>query len=213
MVTSMEAIGSSELQRLGVPLDGKVLERMRAASHGLDIQVSDEFNETMILDAEFGGTFVMIRTVICNVSSRIIRLDKCRIEMAWDDPDFRLLEAQRRRVPGESIYLSPREPSYAFDYNAVLNHRFGSQGKLNPGDFLDGLILGVGSEAIPYHYQDGQRVDVELTIWDGRGKLYLNKTRVVLDRSNQLRRQRKAIKRTYAGNRRKRIPLFPEMAT
>jgi hypothetical protein len=213
MVTSMEAIGSSELQRLGVLLDGEVLERMRAASPELDIQVSDEFYETTILDAEFGGTFVMIRTVICNVSSRIIWLDKCRIDLPWHDPDFRLLEAQRRRVPGKSIYLSPREPLHRFDYNEVLNHRFGRQGKLNPGDSLDGLILGVGSEAIPYHYQDGQRVDVKLTIWDGRGKLYLNKTRVVMDRSNQLRRQREAIKRACAGNRRKRIPIFDEVAT
>src|ERR1035437_7166507 len=167
MVTSMEAIGSSELQRLGVPLDGEVLERRRAASFGLDIQVSDEFYEMAILDAEFGGTFVMIRTVICNVSPRRIRVDQCHIELPWDDPDFSLLEVPWLKEPGKFTYSSPRAPSYSFEREAVLNHRFGRQGGINPGDSLDGLILGVGSEAIPDHYHHHQGVDVQLVIVDG----------------------------------------------
>jgi len=201
MVTSMEAIEFSELQRLGVPLDGEVLERRRTASHELDIQISDIAVENIIEDAKLGGTFVMIHALICNVSPRRIRLEQCRIDLPWDDPDFSLLEAPWLKQPGKFTYSPSRAPTYSFEREVVLNHRFGRQGGLNSGDSLDGFILGTGSQAIPDHYQQRQGVDVQLAIIDGRGNIFRESARVMLDRSEQL-------KRASAGNRRKRIPIF-----
>jgi hypothetical protein len=211
MVASTNAIGSSELQRLGVPLDGEELERMRTASLGLDIQIDDVFEPT-IVDAEFGGTLLMIRAAIRNVSPRVMWLNQCRIELPWYEPEFSLLEDPRRKVPRESIYSSQREPSHLFDRKEVLNHRFGSQGRVNPDDFVEGLILGEGLLEIPYHYQDQQRVDVQLEICDGRGKLYPKKVCVMLRRSKRRMRLLEQIKSESRWNQRKRVPIFDKVA-
>ena len=66
------------------------------------------------------------------------------------------------------------------------------------------MILGVGSQAIPDHYHDRQGVDVQLVIIDGRGKIYQESARVMLNRLKQLKRQREARERASARNLPKR---------
>jgi hypothetical protein len=201
MVTSKDAIEFSELQALGVPLDGEVLERTRTAAPGLNIQIFPSAAECTILDAQYGGTFLMIRAIISNDSPRVIQLNQCRIKLPWHDSEFRLLEDPWRKMPREHSYSSPNVPTLSFEREVVLNHRFGHEGRLNPGDSLDGMILGVGSQVIPDQYHDRQEVDVQLVIIDGQGKMYKESPRVLLNRSEELRRQRKARERACARNR------------
>jgi hypothetical protein len=154
----------------------------------------------MIFDAEFGGTVLNIHVVICNDSLRVIRMNQCRVELPWCDPDFGLLEDPFRKVPREGMYWSPKAPTLRFEREAVLNHRFGRQGRLNPGDSLDGFILGEGPQAIPVHYHNREGVDVQLAIVDERGKTYQASVRTMLDRSKQLTLQRRAYERVSARN-------------
>jgi len=198
MVTSKDGMEFSELQALGVPLDGRAMERSRTAELGLYLRVLESPIDCTILDAQMGGTFLMIPVIIRNDSPRVIRLDQCRIELPWHDPDFRLLKDPRRKVPREYKYSSENAPRLSFEREVALNHRFGGQGRLNPGDSLNGLILGAGSQAIPNQYRDRQGVDVQLLIIDGRGKVYQESPRVLLDRSEQLRREREQRERASA---------------
>jgi hypothetical protein len=173
MNTSKDEMEFSELQALGVPLDGGVVERSRTAELGLRIHLFQAGIDCTIFDAQFGGTFVMIHVVISNDSPQVVRLDQCRIELPWLDP-------------------SPNAPTLPFERDAVINHRFGHQGRLSPGDSLDGMLLGAGSKAIPDQYQHREGVKVQLLIVDGQGKVYQENPRVMLDRSEQLRREKKA---------------------
>ena len=134
----------------------------------------------------------MIHIVISNDSPQVIRLDQCRIELPWFDSEFHLLEPPWRKIPREYSYSSPNAPTLSFEREAVLNHRFGHQGRLNPGDSLDGMILGAGSQAIPDQYQHCEAVKVQLLIIDGQGKMYQENPRVMLDRSEQLMSEKKA---------------------
>ena len=204
MGTNLKAIDFSELQALGVPLDWEILERTRAVSLGLQIQVIESAVDATIFDAQFGGIILMIHAAIHNDSLKVIRLDECQIELPWEDPDFRLLQASWRKMPREYMYSSSLAPTLQFESEAVLNHRFGRRGRLNPGALLDGMILGAGIQPIPDRYQHRQRVDVQLAIIDGRGKVYLETARVMLDRSVQLMRQRKARDRASARTSRHR---------
>jgi hypothetical protein len=192
MVTSKDGMEFSELQALGVPLDGRVMEHSRTAELGLYLRIFESPIDCTILDAQLGGTFLMIPVIICNESPRVIRLDQCRIELPWHDPDFRLLEDPWRKAPRENKYSSENAPRLSFDREVALNHRFGRQGRLNPGDSLDGLILGAGSQAIPDQYHHREGVDVPLVIIDGKGKMYQESARVILDRSEQLKRQKES---------------------
>jgi hypothetical protein len=210
MVTSKDGMEFSELQALGVPLDGRVMERSRTAELGLYLRVFESPIDCTILDAQLGGTFLMIPVIICNDSPRVIRLDQCRIVLPWHDPDFRLLEDPWRKMPREYSYSSPKVPTLSFEREAVLNHRFGHQGRLNPGDSLDGLILGAGSQAIPDQYHHRQGVDVQLVIIDGKGKMYQESALVILDRSEQLKRQKEA-RRASARNQCKKKPVKEEV--
>jgi hypothetical protein len=62
------------------------------------------------------------------------------------------------------------------------------------------MLFGAGSQAIPDQYQDREGVKVQLLIIDGQGKLYQERPRVMLDRSEQLRRQKKQRERGSARN-------------
>lgn len=162
MSTSLRSIGPSELQKLGVPLDGEVLERSPEVSFLPDVKVFD----STISATKSGEAFLMILTSICNISQRVVRLAECRINAPWYDSTFSLL------VSKACVYSSPEGP---YDRKSVLNHRFGSQGKLHPGDELYGSILAEGPETIPYEYQDKDEIDVKLEIWDNQRKLCCKK--------------------------------------
>jgi|HubBroStandDraft_4_1064222.scaffolds.fasta_scaffold531741_1 hypothetical protein len=192
MNTSKDEMEFSELQALGVPLDGGVVERSRTAELGLRIHLFQAGIDCTIFDAQFGGTFVMIHVVISNDSPQVVRLDQCRIELPWLDPEFHLLKDPWQKIPREHSYSSPNAPTLPFERDAVINHRFGHQGRLSPGDSLDGMLLGAGSKAIPDQYQHREGVKVQLLIVDGQGKVYQENPRVMLDRSEQLRREKKA---------------------
>jgi hypothetical protein len=191
MGTSKDGMEFSELQALGVPLDGGVVERSRAAEQGLRIHVFQAGIDCTILDAQFGGTFLMIHFVISNDSPRVIRLDQCRIEVPWFDQDFRLLEDPWQKIPREHSYASPNAPTLQFERDAVLNHLFGNQGRLNPGDSLDGMLLAAGSQTIPDQYQHREGVNLQLLIIDGQGRVYQENPGVMLDRSEHLNREKK----------------------
>jgi hypothetical protein len=181
----------SKLQALGVPLDGEVLERIRAASLGLSIHTFETAADAFIADTPVGGALLAIHVVIANDSPRVIRIHQFRVGLPWIDPDFTLLADPRHNIPREQLYWSAKDPTLRFNREAVLNHRTGSRGRLAPGESIDGILFGAGEQAIPEPFHNSKWVEVTLGIVDGRGTTHQALVRTALDRSAGLTRQKR----------------------
>ena len=164
-----EFLLASELSRAGIPVDAEALKAMEAACHRLAIYQNPNIHETGIYDLDSGGTAYMVSVAFHNSSPAILRLHECRLEIPWWEPCFRWLEDPLGKVPREYTYDFPGPGPVGFERDMVLNHRLGRRGRLCPGDWMEGLLLGVGQESIPSDYRDRQCIKMRLCVFDGRG--------------------------------------------
>ncbi len=178
-----------ELRSGGIPLDQEVVEQMRAACRGLLIQQCGTALETAIFDLESGGAAYVLNVAIDNVSDRILRPQEPRLEIPWSDLHFRWLENPFGKAPREYTYSLPPYGPAGFDPEVVLNHSLRPGRKLYPGDYLEGLLLGVGQASIPVHYVDRQAVKLRLSIYDERGHRYTSDLILLVSRERKPRRQ------------------------
>lgn len=178
-----------ELRRRGIPLDTEVLRNMRAACKGLVIRQAGTIAENAIFDSVFGETGFMLSIVIHNVSDRIIRPQGARLKIRWPQPHFRWLENPLAKVPREFTYSHPSFGPAGFDPELVVNHRLNGRCKLYPGDYLEGLLLGVGQAPMPDHYVDRQAVRIRLSVYDERGNRYTSDLILLVRREQKLGRQ------------------------
>jgi hypothetical protein len=184
--TAKEFALLSQLQSEGIPLDGEVLEEMRAACAGLDIVQNPIAIETRVFDLDSGGTGYMLSSAIHNESQLSIRLHAPRLKIPWWEPDFHWLVDPRCKVPREYTYSFPDPGPTGFERDAVLNHRLGHRDRgLDPDEWLEGLFLGVGREPIPEEYHDRQRIEMPLSIFDGRGNKYELNAAFLVSRSKR----------------------------
>jgi hypothetical protein len=178
-----------ELRSLGVPLDEDLLEEMGAACRGLEIYQAGTILENAVFDLDSGGTGYMLAVAIYNGSGQILRPQGPRLELAWPESHFRWLENPFGKVPREYTYSFPPPGPAGFDRDAVLNHRLRPGSKLYPGDWLEGLLLGVGQASVPDQYLNRQGLRMRLSILDGRGNRYPSDVILRVSREGQLRRQ------------------------
>ena len=189
VVTQGELRRLFELRSLGIPLDEEVLQGLDAACRGLAIYQAGTNIENSIFDLDSGGAAYMLAVAICNVSDQILRLQEPRLEMAWPEPHFRWLENPLAKVPREYFYSFPPPGPAGFDLDAVLNHRFRPGCKLYPGNWLEGLLVGVGGASVPDQYLNRQGVRMRLSILDGRGNLYSSDVVLVVSRKEHVARR------------------------
>lgn len=187
-----EVVLASQLRRRGIPLDEKVVERMQATWRRLSISQTGTCLENAVFDLDSGETGYMLSVVIYNNSNQVVSAYEFLLEMLWFEPEFHWLEDPWRKVPREYAYSFPKHGPAGFERDVVLNHCLGRKGRINPGgDPLDGLLLGVGQQAIPEEYHHGQWLQTRLFVFDQRGNRYQENVRLFVDRRAQLyRRQR-----------------------
>jgi hypothetical protein len=161
-----------DLQRGGVPFDKQVLEDLKTASRGFSIYQTGTSVDSSVFDLDFGGSGYMLNVVMCNDSSRIISAREFQLDIPWDGPNFRWLDDPFRKSPRQYEYSFPRHGPEGFDREAVLNHRLGKHGRLNPREQLEGLLLGVGQAPIPKKYSDRQCLVTRLYVLDDLGNRY-----------------------------------------
>src|ERR1700693_614380 len=82
-MTAKELLHAKELESLGIPLDGEVLEKFLDAYRGLWIGQDPISIHTELFDLASGGTGVSIGLTVWNESSRIIRLKAAGLEIWW----------------------------------------------------------------------------------------------------------------------------------
>jgi hypothetical protein len=182
-----ELLFFSELRTAGIPLDEEVLEATKAASRGLSLIQIGTSIESGTFDLIPGGTGYMLSVAICNDSNCDISLHDLRLKIPWSEPQFHWLEDPLHKVPREFVYSFPEGGPMGFDRDVVLNHRIDQQGKLYPGDCLEGLLLGVGQERAPVEYRDRQRVQTRLSVFDERGNRYDLHLNLLMSRGQQPR--------------------------
>jgi hypothetical protein len=199
--SEQEFLFFSQLRRGGIPLDEEVLEGMKAASCGLSIHDTGTIVDSAVFDLAFGGTGYMLSIAILNDANRIIRPREFRLAMVWDEPQFRWLEDPLRKVPRQFTYEFPSHGPVGFEREVVLNHRLGAKGRLNPGDCLDGFLLGVGQRPIPGAYSDRQILRTRLSVVDDRGDCYESRVKLLVRREEQLMRRQATVKLRGAGDR------------
>jgi hypothetical protein len=52
----------------------------------------------------------------------------------------------------------------------VINHRKFTNGKMEPGDVIEGFILAIGSTPIPSFYKQGSEIEMKFSVYDQRSK-------------------------------------------
>lgn len=186
----------SDLEHAGVPLDQEVLKHIKAASRGLSIFQTGTFLESSVFDLDSGGSGYMLSVAICNDSTRPIRLQEFRLEVPWHDAQFRWLKDPCRASPRKSSYSLASPGLAEFDREVVLNHHVGSAGQLNPGESLEGLLLGRGEAPVPDEFRDRQLLTMKLLILDRRGCQYSSRLKLYVSRKSVSRTKKRAYRYT-----------------
>jgi hypothetical protein len=193
-IGSTEFSRAKELEALGIPLDGEVLEKSQEPCRGLWIDQDPQTPHTRLFDTISGGTGVWI-TVWIGVY-RIIRVSAVRLDIPWCK-QIRWLEDPLRKAPAKYYYSFPVPGTPRFERDAVLNHQLRSNSKLFPGQ-LDGFLLGIGEEPIPDQYRDREPFEARLSIFDGRNNQYSVDLKLLVSWDVRHHQGRKAGKETVA---------------
>lgn len=87
------------------------------------------------------------------VSDRVIRLVNVRLEMATSDGDFHWLKKpSSQEVKERGGYVLAVGGPCAFGPSVVLNHHFGGDSELCPGEEIEGILLDEGTALAPDEY-------------------------------------------------------------
>jgi hypothetical protein len=154
-----------DLCRAGISLDARVVEDLKNDSRGLSIFQPGNPAEDQVFDLDRGGSGCTFGVAIHNDSDGVICLQQYQLLLPWHEPNFRWLKNSRR----DSAYSFPPGGPCGFDSEDILNHRLGTRGRLNPGESLEGLFLGIGQADIPKEFRNGQAIPVKFTIFDQHG--------------------------------------------
>jgi hypothetical protein len=130
-----------------------------------------------------GRVIFMLRVAISNESTRKpVVLAHFQLLLPWKDeyldllPDPQILDRSEYVIPGSanSMWQYPRD--------MILNHRVYSQGKLAPGDILEGALLFNGMEPIPADLPNGEEIEVKVKVLLHHGASIIANCRMVIDK-------------------------------
>lgn len=142
--------------------------------------------ENVVYARASGEAGILLSVSIKNVSGRVIRLVGFRLEIPVPHPDFHWLKEpsaeELRRWGG---YVLAACGPYGFDESTVLNHRFGRNSALLPGDEIEGFLLGEGTMSIPTHYADREVIPMQLVVCAGGRDSYGAWLKLAVSRERQ----------------------------
>jgi hypothetical protein len=90
------------------------------------------------------------------------------LQLPWNDEDFRFLPDPREARHPRDYYEMPT--GLRLPLEEVINHRKFTNGKMDPGDIMEGFILAVGTSRIPSCYRHSQAIEMKFSVYDQRGK-------------------------------------------
>ena len=154
----------------------------KVAPVGLAIIQIPSLGVNSVFDLETGGAGYMMDAHIGNELDRPIWIHGFQIKTPWGGAGFSLLSDPTQSVPKQEIYSFPNS-TLGFERSVVLNSFLSGNGRLNPGDEIEGLLLGVDEDPLPDEYPDNGRIVVKLSIFDERGNRFSSGFRLCVERS------------------------------
>jgi hypothetical protein len=158
-----------ELRAGGIPIDEALMKEREAIFCGVELHQTGWVLENAIYDTGSGETCFALSVAIANRSDRNVNLQASKLEIPWQEWNFRWLPNPLAQIPKQYTYSHPAFGPAGLDPEVVLNHRFGGRYTLLPGDSIEGILLGAGESRVPDQYANRQGIWMRLSIFDGRG--------------------------------------------
>jgi len=124
--------------------------------------------------------------VISNESTRKPAvLAHFQLRLPWKDEYLDLLPDPDE--VGKSEYVIPGSTNMLWRYSRdmILNHRVDDEGKLDPGDVIEGALLFNGMEPIPVDVPHGSTMEAELRIFLQSGRFFSSSVQMRVDRGRE----------------------------
>lgn len=167
-------------------IDLPMLSRLRAAGCPMPLENEDvpirdvtiEISETEFTKAydSRSGSEYIFAVRITNHSFARVEIQKFQCVLYWST-QLQWLLCQ----DGLDEYRLPS--GRKFRSHAVLNHRTGASGAIDPGNTLDGFLLAFSAQQIPEEYLHSFRVPVTLAVVDQFDRKHISEIELEVDRS------------------------------
>jgi hypothetical protein len=135
----------------------------------LQITQSGNSITNTVYATELNLTAYRAEVKIINDSSFPVVLRGFDLDLPWKDEDFRFLPDPREIRHPCNFYQMPMT-GLILPLNAVINHRTFTNGRMEPGDVIEGFILAVGTTPIPSFYKHGNEIAMKFSVYDQRSK-------------------------------------------
>jgi hypothetical protein len=130
-----------------------------------------------------GRVIYMLRVAITNESTKKpVVLANFQLLLPWNDEYLDLLPDPKEVDKDEYIIPGPTNTMLRYERDMILNHRVNAQGKLGPGDIMNGALLFNGMEPIPDDIPHGSEIDVNLRVLLHHGRSFDTKCRMFIDK-------------------------------
>jgi hypothetical protein len=116
-----------------------------------------------------GSVEYTMEVKIINDSLRPATLRGFELQLLWNDPDFHWLH-DPLEVCGRPLAYKIPGTYIEFPRDAVINHRIFANGVMQPGEVIEGMLLGRGLTPIPDCFPHGSEIEMTLSAYDQRGK-------------------------------------------
>jgi hypothetical protein len=145
--------------------------------------ISQQMTWAMITELEYGAVGYVLEPFILQTARRKIIIMDSWLSVPWQDPLIEWLPDPINRKDKQLYYSLGKDWQYPRE--DVLNHRL--KVPLWQGDFLQGLLLGLGSMRLPDTYKDRAWITVTLGVIDQWGEPYSEPFRMRLSRAQARR--------------------------
>ena len=193
-----------KLLRFGTPLDPTIMREVRAACRGLQIAQTGTVAGNMIHARGFEGVSIIASVSIENETDEPMLLDIIRLRVPWLDGDYPLLEklSEAEAAAYNGYRLSALGP-YGFSPKVVLNHQFGCNFKLSPGNGIEGLLFGECIVPVPEQYPHRKTIPAQIIAVTTKGRSFEQWISLFVSREIELQRAaRESVSRDAARTRR-----------
>jgi hypothetical protein len=132
-----------------------------------------------------GRVVYMLRVAVANESTKKpVVLAHFRLRLPWNDEELDLLPDPKEVDKAKYVIPGSTNSMWSYERDMILNHRVYSQGKLAPGDIIEGALLFNGWEPIPSDLAHGTEIEVELRVLLHHGRPISTKCRMIVDKGH-----------------------------
>jgi hypothetical protein len=127
-----------------------------------------------VFTTEGGPAGVMMEVKIINDSLKPVTIRGYELRLLWNDPDWHWLYDPVEIGSKDNMYKMPGS-FIQFPRDMIVNHRTFREGILQPGQVIEGMLMGWGPTPIPECFPQGSEIEMTLLVYDQRGRTHKSK--------------------------------------